>query len=61
MTMISRIGKRERGARKKRKRGTTSFYDQKTAGWRTLKLGHKKFSIHFAKSLLSEGGRYRNS
>lgn len=56
MTRMKRIGKRERGARKKRFRGTISFYDKKTAGWLTLKLGHKKTQIHLRRSLSSVGG-----
>ena len=52
-----RIGKRERAARKKRFRGSVSFYDKKTAEWQTLKLGHKKMMIYFGKCFQSVGGR----
>jgi hypothetical protein len=54
--MIKRIGKRERVARKKRFRGSVSYYDKKTAGWLTLKLGHKKMMIQYKRSFSSVGG-----
>ena len=59
MRRICRMGKRERAAGKKRFRGSVSFFDKKTAEWQTLKLGHKKMSIHFGKSFASDGGRCR--
>lgn len=59
MRRICRMGKRERAARKKRFRGSTSVFDTKTAEWQTLKLGTKKMSIQFRKFLSSDGGRCR--
>ena len=51
MSKLWNPGKRERGARKRHRRAVVSFYDG--AEWKTLKLGHKKFRIHFKKFLTS--------
>lgn len=56
MRKIQRIGKRERVARKKRRRGSNRYYDKKTAGWLTLKLGHKKMMIQIREFFSSVGG-----
>lgn len=56
MQKTRRIGKRERAARKKRFRTKVTTYDKKTGGWLTLKLGHKKMTIHLRRSFASVCG-----
>ena len=54
----TRIGKREREARKRHRRGGVAFA---ATEWETLKLGNRKFARWLGWSLASVGGRCRKS